>query len=316
MEPITHMIFGLGIATLSGHDLTLTNPVYIASIAGAIAPDLDILFRVGGELTYLKHHRKTTHSFLSVLFITAIIPLCINMFIPLESFWETFFGAFGGCISHVFLDLLNSYGVKLLWPFSRKSFSLNLLLLYDPIIIMLSLIMFFARNLGSFIMYTTTAIFVIYLGMRYYFRQRIHRYLTCKYRHKKTIKIVIMPSLISLFDWDFLIETQKQVFVGSIKTLSKEFNLKRKLKKHSKNMLIKLAMKTRLASIFKEFTPYFHIDYFKKDGKHYVKFFDLRYCQNKEFLHSATAIFDQKLKLVEAVFHPFSVNRKIKLSPQ
>lgn len=164
MEPVTHVVFGLGMATLSGHDFTLTNPVYIASIAGAIVPDLDILFRIGGELTYLKHHRKITHSFKSVLFISAIIPLCINMVIPLESFWEVFFWALGGCTSHVFLDLLNSYGVKLLWPFSKKSFSLNLLLVYDPVIIMLSLIMFFARNLGNFIMYTVPTIFIIYLG--------------------------------------------------------------------------------------------------------------------------------------------------------
>lgn len=113
MDPITHAVVGLGTASLSGQDFTLTNPVYLASITGALAPDLDILLRLGGEITYLKHHRGITHSLPGILILSAITTLGICLVLPSQKILQVFLWAFIGGLSHSLLDIFNSYGVKL-----------------------------------------------------------------------------------------------------------------------------------------------------------------------------------------------------------
>ena len=60
MDPISHGMVGLAIATISGEPIV--GAVSIGTTLGAMAPDLDILAQFKGHLSYLKNHRGMSHS--------------------------------------------------------------------------------------------------------------------------------------------------------------------------------------------------------------------------------------------------------------
>ena len=43
MDSLSHALIGIAVAGLSGHQLSLSDPIYIAAILGAQAPDFDII---------------------------------------------------------------------------------------------------------------------------------------------------------------------------------------------------------------------------------------------------------------------------------
>lgn len=54
MDTLSHALVGIAIAGLSGHPLTVSDPIYLASILGAQAPDLDIIASVRGKFALLR----------------------------------------------------------------------------------------------------------------------------------------------------------------------------------------------------------------------------------------------------------------------
>lgn len=47
-------------------------------------------------------------------------------------------------LSHLFIDLLTSYGTRVLWPFSNTAFSLNSIFIIDPFYTIPLAVLFFA----------------------------------------------------------------------------------------------------------------------------------------------------------------------------
>jgi inner membrane protein len=316
MDPFTHAAVGLGITALSGQDFSYANPVYAATVLGALAPDFDIIMRVWGEITYLRFHRSVSHSIIGITATSLLVGGIGSAFSSNVTFLTLFLWSLLGGISHIIFDILNSYGVKLFWPFSLQNVTLNMLLLFDPFVFALFTALFFERKLPAVFKIGTVAVSLLYLIFRYYTKQRIRRYLMVKFRHKKPDRIIVMPSVKSLWAWDFIIETRFTYLVGQLKTHPKSIGLWRKFKKPGKNPFISAAMNTKLGKIFNTFTPYFHVYTYQKGNKNFVRFLDLRYCDGVNFLHSATAVFDDSHRLLSAVFHPFNKNRHVPLDIQ
>jgi len=134
MEAITHVVASVALARCGFTKTTrLAMPMIVT--AGLIA-DLDTLSALGGARAYLAAHRTATHSVIGTIAIAAVIAA---IFIPIGKrfrreirFWPAFYACLAGASLHLLLDLTNSYGVKLLWPFSGKWFALDLATPYDP----------------------------------------------------------------------------------------------------------------------------------------------------------------------------------------
>jgi len=313
MDPLTHALVGAGVASLTGDKFSLSNPLHIGAVLGALAPDIDIVLQLYGDIPYLTHHRGSSHSIPGVLVTSAVIAFVLWLLFGGSHPGMIFIWTILGAVSHILLDILNSYGAKILWPFSQKKYSLNLLVLADPVIIALFAGVILWPGTPRTVAETVFWLALVYLGIRFYMRQKVYRMLWQKYEPEGVKRVVVMPAVISLWNWSFLVETQETYIVGEIRCFSLHMGIKKILDKRPQNALIQKALQSKLGQIFQNFTPYFHIFDCLENGRHVVKFYDLRYFFREDFLHTATVFFDEKNTIVDAVFQPYHKNRKIRI---
>ncbi|GAW92056.1 membrane-bound metal-dependent hydrolase [Calderihabitans maritimus] len=314
MDPVTHTLAGLAAASFSGQAFSLTNPVYLGAALGSLAPDLDILYQLKGEVVYLKNHRGMSHSLPGLIGFSGLIAFVLHLFFPTTSFSFIWWWTFLGAVSHSLLDLLNSHGLRLFWPLSNKLIALNLLNITDPIFLFILTGITFGSFISPELVRVSVMALIAYLLLRFVLTGIIHGYLRRKFHGEKIKKIVVMPALLSIWKWYFLVETETTCYTGEMGVFSWALTIYAKLEKHRENRIIKAAMESTIGRIFREFTPHFYVIYQQLGNNHVVRFLDLRYYLKKEFLHSATVVFNQHCELREQFFHPFSRSRKIKVT--
>lgn len=137
MDNLTHSLVGavLGRAGLK----RLTGGAMPALIISANLPDIDSWIARPLGLEPIAFHRGFTHGvggMVTLPFITAAI---ILIFERLQSnknepvrFWPLLLVCFIGSLSHSALDLMNSYGIRLLAPFSDRRFYEDAWYIIDP----------------------------------------------------------------------------------------------------------------------------------------------------------------------------------------
>ncbi|WP_427338938.1 metal-dependent hydrolase [Caloranaerobacter sp. DY30410] len=311
MDPITHGIIGLGLSTLSGEPINTANPLMLGSVIGAMAPDIDIVFRLKGQYEYLKHHRGMTHSILGIGFISLVISVALGLIFKDYSFFRIFIWTFLGSLSHSVFDMLNSYGARFLLPFTKRKFSASLLMLFDPFIIFLSLGMIFLFKDVVMKGIIFSLIFIVYLLSRIYMRSSVTKVLYNNFKNKNSIKrINVLPSFFNPLKWDFIVETKGSNIVGQVYCLNKKIIIRKKFKK-TNHKFIKQFDKTELGRYFSEFTPIKHVKVIDKGEEIILRVIDLRYYLRNEFMHHATAVFNLEKKIVRTIFHPYNLKREI-----
>jgi inner membrane protein len=319
MDPLTHALVGIGVAALTGDRLSVANSIQLGAVLGALAPDFDIILQLAGDIPYLTHHRGSSHSIPGVLVSSAVIACLLWIIIGGAAPGIIFIWTLLGSVSHILLDIFNSYGAKILWPFSQKKYSVNLLVVADPIIMLMftAVILWpgMPRITAEWVFWSA----LVYLGIRLYMRLKVYRMLCQKYRELKPSRVVVMPAMVSLWNWSFLVETGDKYIIGEVKCFSLRTGLKgflldlrekRVLDKNLDHDLIGKALDSKVGRIFQAFTPYYHIYHCFEEGRHVVRFCDLRYFFKEDFLHHATVIFDETFNIVDAVFQPYNRNRK------
>lgn len=313
MDPISHLVIGAGLAALSGEPFSWTNPIFLGSALGAVAPDLDIVLQLKGDLFYLKHHRGFSHSLPGLILTSGLITGLLSLLFPDSSLVTLFIWTLIGALSHTFFDICNSYGAQLL-PWNSKKFTLNLVQIFDPVVLACFAAMIWATNVTSASVGYMVIVLLGYLGFRFLTRKMLHRRVLKLYRGEEISKLVLLPSVVGVFSWDYLLETAAGNVLGQVHLFKPGVTVIKKLSKEPLNEAICAALKTVIGSIFQDFTPYFHVSYYKDGTKQIVRFFDLRYLLKKEFMHSATVVLDQRQELVDAIFHPYNSKRNIRIS--
>jgi len=129
MEPITHALTSIALGRAGMNKITrAASPMLLVS--GLVA-DLDWFTRIGSANAFLRGHRRATHSLVGTAgIIAAVAAVSWLAGRKFSKFATGFLAAIGICAvgasAHVLLDLLNGYGVMLLWPFSPKWFAWDL----------------------------------------------------------------------------------------------------------------------------------------------------------------------------------------------
>jgi inner membrane protein len=129
MEPVTHALTSIALGRTGLNKFTrAATPMLLVS--GLIA-DVDWATRLGGAATFLRGHRTITHSLVgTIAIITAVAAASWFIGRKYSKFAVGIFPALAICAvgagAHLLLDMLNGYGVKLLWPFSPKWYAWDL----------------------------------------------------------------------------------------------------------------------------------------------------------------------------------------------
>lgn len=125
MDPLTHTATGLFLGRIGLRRWTpLATPILLLA---ANAPDVDIVTLSGGSLDYLNYHRHLTHALAAVPVLAIACVGLVRLIARKPVHW------LGACaaaavalLTHLALDLTNTYGVRVLLPFSSRWFRLDL----------------------------------------------------------------------------------------------------------------------------------------------------------------------------------------------
>ena len=142
MDPVSQAALGAVVGQVAGHRRLGYRAAVIGALAGA-APDLDVLFSLGGDyFDQLVLHRGFTHS---LLFAPLFGPLLGWLVWHIERArgmaahddpgrlraWMIVIAL--ALLSHPLLDVLTPYGTQLLQPFSDARFAINAMPIVDPV---------------------------------------------------------------------------------------------------------------------------------------------------------------------------------------
>ncbi|MDA8443334.1 MAG: metal-dependent hydrolase [Peptococcaceae bacterium] len=312
MDPISHALIGAGVAALSGQPFAWDNPIYIGSILGSMAPDLDIIMQTKGHLTYLKHHRGISHSLPVLTGIALVISGVLYFAFPGVHFWSLFGWTLAGTLSHGIFDLLNSYGARLLWPFVKRRLTINSIIVSDPIILGSFIFTFWHNIYNQNFSGWAFAVSAVYVFLRWRGKCDVLNMVQQQLGGERN-EIMVFPAMYRLFSWNFVLERENDVVIGSVPFGKPTIVVKEILDKRQ-HPAIDTAEDSELGEVFRDFTPHYHVSHQWLNDCQIVQFKDLRYHAKRGFMHTGTAILDQEGVLLEQTFEPYNAKKSIKIA--
>lgn len=311
MDPITHALVGLAAGSFSGSSNVLANPLALGCLIGSVIPDGDIVLQYWGDFVYLKNHRGVSHSIPVMAGLSAIAALLINAIFPGNAFWSIFLWTFIGCLTHIVLDVFNSFGAKVLWPFYDKKVGTGLLLVFDPLVVVIAALVYWFNKNNLLYTGLSIGIFILYLLFRQFSKIRIYNILV-KEISVDVNRIVLLPSMSGLFNWDFIAYGDKVILTGKINAIGRKIEFRDKLE-ISEDWINELVMDTKIGQFFKDFSHECYISCEDRDDLYYVTLTDLRYYMKDRYMHHGTVLFNKELELVECAFHPYHNERNSRM---
>lgn len=138
MDSITHGALGIAVALLVA-PAGLRKKAALAGLIAAELPDLDVfLFSPTDPLFTLQIHRHFTHSLVAIPFL-AVLGVVLANFLRLlcrrARVWRgMWLPALAAAATHGLCDTWTSYGTHLLWPFSDRRESWDIISVIDPVL--------------------------------------------------------------------------------------------------------------------------------------------------------------------------------------
>jgi inner membrane protein len=159
MDPVTHLMTGVCLAR-AGFNRKAAYAT-IAMTLAAEAPDLDVLWFIGGPIAAFQHHRGWTHTFLGLPFEATIIVGAVWLFhrwgtrrpasskplrAPLR--WGLLYClSLVALVSHLLLDWTNNYGLRPFFPFNPRWYAGSFVFIFEPVLFLILLIALIAPSL-------------------------------------------------------------------------------------------------------------------------------------------------------------------------
>jgi membrane-bound metal-dependent hydrolase YbcI (DUF457 family) len=243
MEPVTHALASLALGRAGlGRVTRWATPMLVAA---GLAADLDWLSYFGGPRAFLAAHRTASHSLVGTAAIAAATaaffcwleprfvssrsssaPPLAASHAPRLRFWPALAICGAGALFHLLLDLTNSYGVNLLWPFSGTWYAWDIADSIDPWILFLLIAAVFLPLLFGLVTQEITGrakrhtggggapvalvmllLVFLYLGGRAALHDRALALLDSSvYRGERPLRSAAFPGW-SPFGWSGLVET-------------------------------------------------------------------------------------------------------------
>ena len=312
MDSLSHALIGIAVAGLSGHQLSIYDPIYLATVIGAQAPDFDIIAGLKGNFSYLRQHRAFSHSIPGLAIWSILIGAILHFFMPQTNIFSLLGWAFAGGLSHIIIDYFNTHGVAILWPLRRERKSLCLLNVVDPILLVLMMSLYLLNLTIIQLSLSTFFIISAYIALRIILRKRARNQLKTLFNSHQITKISVMPSIKRILFWDFVLETEDRHLVGQLGALYPVLEINANLlKQRTLSSFTIQAQKTPLGHFFTSFTPFIYFEEEQNTHSLSVNIYDLRYIINKQFIHHATIVFDSNKLPTASYMHSYGRTMKI-----
>ncbi len=300
MEPVTHALTSLALGRAGLNRATrLATPMLL--VAG-LAADLDWLSLAGGARAFLHGHRTATHSLAgtaAIALATAGIFWWLGRKHPASPvrLLPALAVCSAGAGAHLLMDLTNSYGVKLLWPFRQSWYAWDLVHSIDPWVLFLLLLGLLLPGLFRLISeeigarpkrrgpqrgaIVALALLVLYMGGRWAMHDRALEMLRWRVYHGEApLAVGAFPTGASPLTWSGVVETDnalQQLEVSFAPGSSFDPDLGRTLFKPEPSPALDAARKSEVAQELLQFArfPRAHVEK-TADGYH-VELRDLRF---------------------------------------
>jgi len=232
MEPVTHALTSLALGRAGFNKISrAATPILLVS--GLLA-DVDWITRFGGASAFLRGHRTAAHSIVGGAVIAAAVAAGSWLLGRKYSKFEV--GLFSALIisaagagTHVLLDLLNGYGVMLLWPFSAKWYAWDLAYPVDSWILFFLLAGLLLPELFRLVLeeigskpkrhgrqrgaIVGIAFAVLVIAGRAFAHERAMALLDSRnYRGQTPLQVAAFPKPSNPFLWSGVVETDNAVF--------------------------------------------------------------------------------------------------------
>ncbi len=308
MEPLTHLLFGanLGRAGLNRKTAYATLTLTLA----AEAPDLDVVGRFAGRTFGFAHHRGFTHSFFGGILVAAVVVAFVYGVHKLRRQptpntppprWGLLYGyAYLACLSHIFLDFTNNYGVRPFWPFSERWYSWDIVFIVEPVLLVLligGLVAPFLTSLineeigvrrkgppGKLAARVALAGVLLTWGIRDYEHRRAVAALESRlYQNETPLRVSAYPYWVNPFRWHGVVETSKFYATMHVDSLSPEVDPENNLRivyKPEETPVTAAARQTYLGRVYFAWAQYPVTETEKlpdPTGGYRVRLFDLRF---------------------------------------
>jgi membrane-bound metal-dependent hydrolase YbcI (DUF457 family) len=228
MDPLTH---ALASYTLKRSAFPrLARPATVAMVLAGTVADLDMLSRYLGPSAYLTWHRTYAHSLFAAVLISFVAPIAFFLLrrapekrnAPLS----VFLAAIAASVFHLLLDLCQSQGIELLWPFSSRRFAADWLAALDLWIFAFLVAGLGLPKLSSLITeeigakykgprgrvaaFLVLATILLYIAARGALHSNATATLDARtYRGESPRRVAAFPESVGLFSWHGIVETDR-----------------------------------------------------------------------------------------------------------
>ena len=241
MDILHHSAIGL-----IGFNVAITNDqttLGLFFLIGNVFPDLDALLVLFGRSFYLKNHQGFSHSLVFAPLYALLIVLLLSPFIPFG--WGNFLALLLGLMVHGFLDYLNSYGIMLLYPISKKRYSLDAIFFIDSVLLFLTATMlYFNFSIWIYLMF-----YLLYIVLKIKMQRAVLKRLDADFA---------IPSAINPFE--FYIYSLKDEQISTYRYMlltNKRYN--EKVQNDLDKKFAHLTQKSQLFNDISKITKAFHI---------------------------------------------------------
>lgn len=286
MDDLTHAFTGalLAKAVFSGEEKE-EKIVVRALWVSALAPDIDFILRAFGFETYILYHRGFTHSLFGLPFLALLLGWIFYHLGPLKRLRYLTFLCACGIASHIFLDLITSYGTMVLSPLSDRRFSWDLVFIIDPVFTsIVAFPLLLSRWRGDRLkglcrvgLLLLTAYLSLCAMNHHEALQRVKE--AAQARGISFTKADAFPQPLSPFRWMGVVEGPEatyRIWVDLFEDRENQVELQAFPKKEN-NPYVKRADRQESIHLYRWFARYPVVSYKEANGRHVVEYFDLRF---------------------------------------
>lgn len=283
---------------------------------GAEAPDIDFVVRyVKGSVGYLRTHRGPTHGLAMLPVFALIIAGGLKLLSPTAPFWQVFWFALLGSLSHLLFDFGNDYGTQGLWPFSPRRIAMDILPIID---LRLLGIIGAGWLLNALLVMDRATLFVgvwlviaAYLVARYVQHRRAHAVVAARFHLDGECgeaagcgegwpgeRVSIHPTLLSWNAWRYVIQQPGEFWTGLVWVRQGRVSEPERAT-NTYDQLVLAGMKSSVVTAFAGWARRPRVQVTQQDGLYEVRWTDMRYEVDGFSPFTAYAWLDEELKLVD-----------------